>query len=117
MAKFCGFNYHGVQVKAFSVNLLTIGGECAAQEEIAELGLADVENPTVTQQRLIDLAYLAQQVSFEKVPKNSVTAQFLFDNLLADDYWAIFEAILELRKKQYGDGESEEARNQQATAS
>lgn len=107
MAKLLGFKYRGKLVTEFNVRLLTVGGECAAQEEIAELGLDNLSNPSATQKRLSELAYLAQQVGFANVPRSEITAQFLFDNLLSEDYWTIVEAIFELRKKRSDVGASE----------
>lgn len=100
-----GIPYQGKRHKAAKINLLTIGGECQAQELIADLGLAKDEL-SKTEQRLVDMAYLCQQVRIEGIPQEALTPQFLFDNLPTDDYWQIIEAQLELRKKLSGDGES-----------
>lgn len=100
-----GVPYQGKRYKTATINLLTIGGECQAQELIADLGLAKDEL-SKTEQRLVDMAYLCQQVSIYGIPQKAFTPQFLFDNLPTDDYWQIIEAQLELRKKLSGDGES-----------
>lgn len=100
-----GITYQGKLCKDFEVRLLTIGGECDAQEQIAELGL-DKPELTKREERLVDMAYLSQQLSVAGIPQTALTPQFLFDNLATDDYWQIVETQLALRKKLSADGES-----------
>lgn len=101
-----GIDYAGVIYRDCMVSLLTIGGECQAQEAISEMALPN-ENRTVSQERLADLAYLAQQVEIVGIPVD-VNAAFLFDHLTNEDYWQLIEATLQLRKKRWQNGESKE---------
>ena len=82
----------------FDVRLLTLGGECAALEKVAELGLDE--------QMLVDLAYLSEQLDIIGIAKDKLTPQFLLDNLATDDYVLITQAIAELRKKHIDAGEN-----------
>lgn len=100
-----GVSYKGQHCSTFGVRLLTLGGECQAQELISDLGL-DKDELTISEKRLVDMAYLCQQVHILGIPQEELTPQFLLDNLATDDYWKIIEAQLELRKKLSGDGES-----------
>ncbi|OOF46943.1 hypothetical protein BKK52_10555 [Rodentibacter trehalosifermentans] len=90
----------------FEVNLLTLGGECAALEKIAELGLDSKEKLNKAEQMLVDLAYLSEQFKVLGIPKDTLTPQFLLNNLATDDYVLITQAIAELRKKHIDAGES-----------
>ncbi|MDY2946930.1 MAG: hypothetical protein SOS93_03720 [Mannheimia varigena] len=100
-----GFEHNGVIYRDCTVRLLTMGGQCTAQEMIADLGLEeDSETLSKREKTLVDMAYLSQQVTFDGLDKEAVTAQFLFDNLAADDYWTLLEATLELRKKRLENG-------------
>ncbi len=103
-----GFEHKDVIYRDCTVRLLTIGGQCTAQEMVADLGL-DENSETLSkrEQTLVDMAYLSQQVSFEGLDKETVTAQFLFENLATDDYWTLIEATLELRKKRLENGASQ----------
>lgn len=109
-----GIEYLGHLYRDCVVRLLTIGGECCAQEGIAELGIPD-ENRTPRQERLVDLAYLSQQVEVVGLPAG-VDATFLFEHLTDEDYWLLIEATLQLRKKRLGVGESQEQASQNPTA-
>ena len=90
----------------FDVRLLTLGGECAALEQVAELGLDEKENLTRTEQMLVDLAYLSEQLDIIGIAQDKLTPQFLLDNLATDDYVLITQAIAELRKKYIDAGEN-----------
>ncbi|VEH65441.1 Uncharacterised protein [Rodentibacter pneumotropicus] len=90
----------------FEVNLLTLGGECAALEKIAELELDNKESLTQAEQMMVDLAYLSEQIHVRWIPKDVLTPKFLLKNLTTDDYVLITQAIAELRKKHIADGES-----------
>lgn len=103
-----GIECNGQIHRDCTVRLLTMGGQCTAQEMIADLGIE--ENSEALSQRektLVDMAYLSQQVSFTGLDKATVTPQFLFDNLATDDYWTLIEATLELRKKRLENGASQ----------
>ncbi|WP_414735949.1 hypothetical protein [Haemophilus haemolyticus] len=90
------------------VKILTVGGECQALEVINDLGLSDKEALSHAEQMLVDLAYLAQQVEFDGIPREAVTPAFLLDNLATDDYVLINNEINQLRKKRMGVSESQE---------
>lgn len=103
-----GFEHNGVIYRDCTVRLLTMGGQCTAQEMVADLGLEENSDAlSKREQTLVDMAYLSQQVSFDGLDKETITPQFLFDNLAADDYWTLIEATLELRKKRLENGESQ----------
>lgn len=103
-----GIEYQGMVFKQAEVRLLTMGGQCTAQEMVADLGLEEnSEALSKREQTLVDMAYLSQQVSFDGLDKKTVTPQFLFDNLATDDYWALIEATLKLRKKRLENGVSQ----------
>lgn len=108
-----GIDYAGGIYRDCVVSLLTIGGECQAQEAIAEMALPD-ENRTLSQERLVDLAYLAQQVEIVGIPVE-VNAAFLFEHLTDEDYWQLIEATLQLRKKRLQNGENQEQANPNQT--
>ncbi|WP_346556910.1 hypothetical protein ABCW44_07020 [Mannheimia haemolytica] len=103
-----GIEYNGKIHRDCTVRLLTMGGQCTAQEMLADLGL-DENSETLSKREktLVDMAYLSQQVTFDGLDKETVTAQFLFDNLATDDYWMLIEATLELRKKRLENGASQ----------
>lgn len=90
----------------FDVRLLTLGGECAALEKVAELGLHEKEKLTKAEQMLVDLAYLSEQLDIIGIAQDKLTPQFLLDNLATDDYVLITQAIAELRKKHIDAGEN-----------
>lgn len=103
-----GIEYNGKIHRNCTVRLLTMGGQCTAQEMIADLGLEENSDAlSKREQTLVDMAYLSQQVSFDGLDKETITPQFLFDNLAADDYWTLIEATLDLRKKRLENGESQ----------
>lgn len=103
-----GIEYNGKIHRDCTVRLLTMGGQCTAQEMVADLGLEENSDAlSKREQTLVDMAYLSQQVSFDGLDKETITPQFLFDNLAADDYWTLIEATLELRKKRLENGESQ----------
>ncbi len=91
--------------KSFSAKLLTVGGNCAVQEALAELNI-DAESTNVRDKAIIDMAYLSQQVEIEGIPQDTLTANFLLENLSEEDHWVILEEILQLRKKRLGDTEA-----------
>ncbi|SUT91355.1 Uncharacterised protein [[Actinobacillus] rossii] len=88
----------------FKVQLLTLGGEVRAVEQIAELGL-DTETSNQSVQMLVDMAYLAQQVEFVGMDKEKMNPEFLLDHLNPTDYDILTAAIGELRKKRIAAGE------------
>lgn len=100
-----GVEYQGVVHYDFSVNILTIGGECAALDMIEELGI-DVDSQDRADKMLIDFAYLSQQLEITGIPKQHLTAVFLLDNLSTDDYVLITNLIAQLRKKRLDAGDS-----------
>lgn len=103
-----GIEYNGKILRDCTVRLLTMGGQCTAQEMITDLGLEEnSETLSKCEQTLVDMAYLSQQVIFDGLDKETVTPQFLFDNLATDDYWTLIEATLELRKKRSENGASQ----------
>ncbi|MEG9490767.1 hypothetical protein [Mannheimia indoligenes] len=103
-----GIEYNGKIHRDCTVRLLTMGGQCTAQEMVADLGFEEnSESLSKREQTLVDMAYLSQQVSIDGLDKETVTPQFLFDNLATDDYWTLIEATLELRKKRLENGESQ----------
>ena len=97
-----GVLYNGMLHHDVLVKILTVGGECQALEVISDLGLSDKETLSHAEQMLIDLAYLAQQVEFDGIPREAVTPVFLLDNLATDDYVLINNEINQLRKKRMG---------------
>lgn len=102
-----GIDYQGKTYRDCSVRLLTMGGQCTAQEMIADLGIEEnSEALSNTEKTLVDMAYLSQQITVDGIDKVDITAQFLFDNLATDDYWTLIEATLELRKKRLESGEN-----------
>lgn len=103
-----GFEHNGKLYRDCTVRLLIMGGQCTAQEMVADLGLEEnSETLSKCEQTLVDMAYLSQQVIFDGLDKETVTPQFLFDNLATDDYWTLIEATLELRKKRSENGASQ----------
>ena len=94
------------------VKILTVGGECHALEVISDLELSDKETLSTAEQMLVDLAYLAQQVEFDGIPREAVTPAFLLDNLATDDYVLINNEINQLRKKRMGVSEDQETANE-----
>nr|DAD69121.1 MAG TPA: hypothetical protein [Myoviridae sp. ctRD66] len=107
-----GVLYNGTLHHDVLVKILTVGGECQALEVINDLGLSDKETLSTAEQMLVDLAYLAQQVEFDGVPREDVTPAFLLDNLATDDYVLINNEINQLRKKRMGVSESQETANE-----
>ena len=104
-----GFEHNGVIYRDCTVRLLTMGGQCTAQEMVADLGLEEnSEALSKREQTLVDMAYLSQQVSFDGIPAEIVDAQFLFEHLATDDYWQLLEATLALKKKPIGNGASQD---------
>lgn len=103
-----GVLYNGTLHHDVLVKILTVGGECQALEVINDLGLSDKETLSHAEQMLVDLAYLAQQVEFDGIPREDVTPAFLLDNLATDDYMLINNEINQLRKKRMGVSESQE---------
>ena len=101
-----GIPYAGRRYFDFDVKLLTLGGECAALEKVAELGLDDKEKLNKAEQMLVDLAYLSEQLEIVGLVEDELTPRFLLDNLATDDYVLITQAIAELRKKHIDAGES-----------
>lgn len=81
-----GISYEDKRYFDFGVRLLTLGGECAALEKVAELGLDEKENLTKAEQMLVDLAYLSEQLDIIGLAQDKLTPQFLLDNLATDDY-------------------------------
>ncbi|HDZ3577056.1 TPA: hypothetical protein RSV62_002325 [Mannheimia haemolytica] len=103
-----GIEYNGKIRRDCTVRLLTMGGQCTAQEMIADLGFKEnSEALSKREQTLVDMAYLSQQVTFDGIYQGNVTAQFLFDNLATEDYWQLIEATLTLRKKRLENGVSQ----------
>lgn len=107
-----GVLYNGTLHHDMLVKILTVGGECQALEVISDLGLSDKETLSHAEQMLVDLAYLAQQVDFDGIPREAVTPAFLLDNLATDDYVLINNEINQLRKKRMGVSESQETANE-----
>ena len=108
-----GVLYNGTLHYDVLVKILTVGGECQALEVINDLGLSDdKETLSHAEQMLVDLAYLAQQVEFDGIPREAVTPAFLLDNLATDDYVLINNEINQLRKKRMGVSESQETANE-----
>ena len=94
-----GVQYNGTLHHDALVKILTVGGECLALEVINDLGLNNKEALSQSEQMMIDLAYLAQQVEFDGIPREAVTPAFLLNNLATDDYVLINNEINQLRKK------------------
>lgn len=107
-----GVLYNGTLHHDMLVKILTVGGECQALEVISDLGLSDKETLSHAEQMLVDLAYLAQQVEFDGIPREAVTPAFLLDKLATDDYVLINNEINQLRKKRMGVSESQETANE-----
>lgn len=102
-----GLDYQGQVYRDCAVNLLTMGGQCTAQEIIADLGIDEnSEQLSAKDKTLVDMAYLSQQVEVDGIDKADVTAEFLFKHLVTDDYWQLIEATLALRKKRLENGEN-----------
>lgn len=100
-----GVLYQGKLHFDFSVNVLSLGGECAALDTLAELGI-EGENLTIAERTLTDLAYLQQQLVIDGIPQAALTPAFLLDNLSTDDYLLVQTQIALLRKKRQDAGES-----------
>ena len=107
-----GVLYNGTLHHDVLFKILTVGGECQALEVINDLGLSDKETLSTAEQMLVDLAYLAQQVEFDGIPREEVTPAYLLDNLATDDYVLINNEINQLRKKRTGVSESQETANE-----
>mgnify|MGYP000979176982 FL=1 len=107
-----GVLYNGTLHHDVLVKILTMGGECQALEVINDLGLSDKETLSTAEQMLVDLAYLAQQIEFDGIPREAVTPVFLLDNLATDDYVLINNEINQLRKKRMGVSENLETANE-----
>ena len=107
-----GVLYNGTLHHDVLVKILTVGGECQALEVINDIGLSDKETLSTAEQMLVDLAYLAQQVEFDGIPREAVTPAYLLDNLATDDYMLINNEINQLRKKRMGASESQETANE-----
>lgn len=107
-----GVLYNGTLHHDVLVKILTVGGECQALEVINDIGLSDKETLSTAEQMLVDLAYLAQQVEFDGIPREAVTPAYLLDNLATDDYMLINNEINQLRKKRMGVSESQETANE-----
>lgn len=102
-----GIDYQGKTYRDCTVKLLTMGGQCTAQEMIADLGIDEnAEKLSPREKTLVDMAYLSQQVRIDGINK-VINAQFLLNHLATDDYMQLLEAILELRKKRLESGESQ----------
>ncbi|MEE6042712.1 hypothetical protein [Avibacterium paragallinarum] len=103
-----GLPVNGKRYFDFKVHLLTLGDECNALELVADLGILSEDKPLKQAERMLfELAYLCQQVEFIGVDKKQITPAYLLDNLAADDYVIINEAILNLKKKHIDAGESQ----------
>lgn len=100
-----GVKYQGKLHYDFSVGILTVGGECEALEWLESQSIS-LDSPKKADQMLIDMAYLAQQIQIDGVPKEKMTAHFLLNNLATDDYVLAQAQIAELRKKRSGVGDS-----------
>lgn len=88
----------------FSVSILTMGGECAALDVIADLAL-DPESKDSADAMLVELAYIAQQLEIDGIPKTTLTPQFLLKHLATDDYLLVMDLVAALRKKRQDAGE------------
>lgn len=103
-----GIAFAGKVYYDFTVNLLTLGGECQALELIDELGLpADDDERSRGQKMLAELCFLSQQFKVDSVPQAQMTPQFLLDNLTPTDYVIVVDLLDTLRKKQIAAGESQ----------
>lgn len=100
-----GLLYQGKPHFEVNVRILTLGDECNALEQIAELQLG--EDNSAKAKTLRELAYLAQQIQVLGIPTEALTAQYLLDNLATDDYVLLLELIAELRKKRIAAGETQ----------
>lgn len=100
-----GLPFEGKRYFDFSVNILTIGGECEALEWIVEEGLAK-EELTQAESALVDLAYLCAQLEVHGIPKFILEPSYLLENLSTDDYLIINEAVSALRKKHIDAGDN-----------
>ena len=107
-----GVLYNGTLHHNALVKILTVGGECLALEVINDLGLSTKDSLSQSQQMMIDLAYLAQQVEFAGIPREAVTPAFLLDNLATDDYVLINNEINQLRKKRMSVSGDQETANE-----
>lgn len=107
-----GVLYNGTLHHDVLVKILTVGGECQALEVINDLGLSDKETLSTAEQMLVDLAYLAQQVEFDGIPREEVTPTYLLDNLATDDYVLINNEINQLRKKRMSVSGNQETANE-----
>ncbi|AWX14646.1 hypothetical protein CEP49_06780 [Mergibacter septicus] len=94
-----GIVVNGIVYRDFSVKLLTIGGQCLAVEQLAEIGLNIDEKSSTADVMLNNLVYLSQQLEIEGVASDKITGQFLQENLTADDYLIITETLEILKKK------------------
>lgn len=113
-----GIDYNGKTYRDCTVRLLTMGGQCTAQEMIADLGIDEnAETLSEREKTLVDMAYLVQQVEVSGLDKTLVEAQFLFDHLVTEDYWQLIEATLELRKKRLENGVSQSKSENQTSQS
>ncbi|MCK3654915.1 hypothetical protein A4G19_03765 [Pasteurellaceae bacterium Macca] len=102
-----GVPYQGKLYFDYSVHILTLGGECHALEQIAELNLP-AESVKAQDNMLVELAFLAQQLTILGIPQEVLTPTFLLDHLATDDYLLVTAQITELRKKRHAVGESPE---------
>lgn len=100
-----GVCYQGKCYKDVEVKLLTLGGECAALEELETLALPE-ESRKQSDMMLRELVYLAQLVRVIGLPSHVITGQFLLDNLAPSDYVLLVNLLDALRKKLLGDTDS-----------
>ena len=93
-----GLPYDGKVCKNAVCRPLTIGGELnalAAFEDYAE-GKAWTESAASV---ALTLAYWTQQVDIEGLPSETLTVDYLMDNLVGEDYRLILAAMDDLRAK------------------
>ncbi|STZ75569.1 hypothetical protein [Bergeriella denitrificans] len=97
-----GLPHNGRTCRRAVLRPLTIGGELAAIAEIDELPpLADDAAASAQTERGVreTLIYWSHQISIEGVPPDVLTADYLMDNLVSEDYKQILGEMAILVKK------------------
>ena len=103
-----GLSFNGKMHRDFTLKVLTVRGELDAVDALEqEAGTLLEDAPSLSDDRLNvmeTLAYFAQQLDFEDIPKSHITLTFLLDNLARDDFDLLLTKQEELTSKLYGVG-------------
>lgn len=108
-----GLAFNGQVHREFTLNVLTVRGELDAVDALEqEAGMLLEDPPALSDDRIHvmeTLAYFAQQLHFDGMPKTHLTLAFLLDNLARDDFDLLLTKQEELSSKLYGAGGVQDA--------